>query len=91
MREFAVGARVMVRDGRDTSHWVPGNILERRGPVSYAVQLDSGAVGRKHVDHIRAWEERNSDWPSTVESLTPGLTDVMQGVPLPEGPVMAGI
>lgn len=52
-RQFAVGARVMVREGRDKSVWKPGTILERRGPVSYLVQLDGGQMQRKHVDHIR--------------------------------------
>ena len=54
-RQFSVGTRVMVRDGRDKSTWSPGTIRERRGPVSYLVQLDSGAVQRKHVDHLREW------------------------------------
>ena len=44
----------MVREGRDKSVWKPGTILERRGPVSYLVQMDGGQMQRKHVDHI--WE-----------------------------------
>ena len=52
-RQFAVGARVMVREGRDKSVWKPGTILERRDPVSYLVQLDGGQMQQKHVDHIR--------------------------------------
>ena len=51
-RQFTVGTRVMIRDGRDKSIWSPGIIRECRGPVSYLVQLDSGAVQRKHVDHL---------------------------------------
>ena len=42
----------MVREGRDKSVWKPGTILERRGPVSYLVQMDGGQMQRKHVDHI---------------------------------------
>ena len=52
-RQFAVGARVKVREGRDKSLWKPGTILESRGPVSYLVQMDGGQMQRKHVDHIR--------------------------------------
>lgn len=52
-RQFTVGARVMVQEGRDKSVWKPGTILERRGPVYYLVQMDGGQMQRKHVDHIR--------------------------------------
>ena len=53
-REFPVGTHVMVKEGRDKSHWLPGTVRERRGPVSYLVELDSGVWGRRHVDHL--WE-----------------------------------
>ena len=43
----------MVRDGREKSVWKPGTILERRGPMSYMVQIDGGQMKLKHVDHIR--------------------------------------
>ena len=90
LREFAVGARVMVRDGRVAFCWVPGTILERRGPVSYVVELDSGVVGRKHVDHIRAWDKQDSDLPSATQTPTPEPIDVLPPVSLPEGTVVAG-
>ena len=41
-REFPVGTHVMVREGRDKSQWLPGTVRERRGPVSYLVEMDSG-------------------------------------------------
>ena len=50
--QFKVGTRVMMKDGRDKLIWSPGIIRERHGPVSYLVQLDSGAVPRKHMDHL---------------------------------------
>ena len=52
-REFPVGTPVMVREGRDKSHWLPGTVRERRGPVSYLVEMDSGVWCRKHIDHLR--------------------------------------
>lgn len=54
-REFAVGDQVMIRDGRDKSQWRPGTVMERRGPVSYQVQLESGVIQHRHVDHLREW------------------------------------
>ena len=84
-REFPVGTHVMVREGRDKSHWLPGTVRERRGPVSYLVESDSGVWGRRHVDHLREMfsptttpisdptsEEENisSGWNSTRPSLS---------------------
>lgn len=54
-RQFAVGSRVMIREDRDKSTWSPGIIKEHRGLVLNLVQLDSGPVQRKHVDHLREW------------------------------------
>lgn len=54
-RQFSVGTRVMIRNDKDKSTWSPGIVRERRGPVSYLVELDSGEVQRKHVDHLREW------------------------------------
>lgn len=63
LRDIAVGARVMARDGRDKSHWSPGTVLERQGPVSYTERLKNGLVGRKHIDHIRAWGKQSPQLP----------------------------
>ena len=54
-REFAVGDKVMIRDGRDKSQWRPGTVMEKRGPVSYQVELESGVIQHRHVDHLREW------------------------------------
>ena len=84
-REFPVGTHVMVREGRDKSHWLPGTVRERRGPVSYLVELDSGVWCRRHVDHLREMfsptttpisdptskeENISSGWNSTRLSLS---------------------
>ena len=46
---------MMIRDGRDKSLWRPGTVTELRGPVSYQVQLESGVIQHRHVDHLREW------------------------------------
>ena len=86
-RQFSVGSRVMVRDGRDKSTWRPGTIRERRGPVSYLVQLDSGEVQRKHVDHLREGTpmptpdpERESPSAEVVSDETP-MADIAGVIP----------
>ena len=53
--EFAVGDKVMICDDRDKSLWRPGTVMELRGPVSYQVQLESGVIQHRHVDHLREW------------------------------------
>ena len=37
------------------SQWRPGTVMECRGPVSYWVQLESGVIQHRHVDHLREW------------------------------------
>ena len=50
-----MGDKVMIPDGRDKSLWMPGTVIEQRGPVSYQVQLESGVIQHRHVDHLREW------------------------------------
>ena len=54
-RKFAVGDKVMIRDGQDKSLWRPGTVMEQRGPVLYQVQLESGVIQHRHVDHLCEW------------------------------------
>lgn len=53
VRQFTVGERVGVRDFRVKGSWRSGVIKSRTGPVSYSIQLDSGELWRRHVDHIK--------------------------------------
>ena len=52
-RQFFLGQKVWVRNMREGSRWVSGIIAGIQGPVSYLVQVASGDVWRRHVDHIR--------------------------------------
>ena len=53
LREFAVEARVFVRNfGRGTL-WLPVVVKELTGPVSYTVELEDDRVVHRHVDHVR--------------------------------------
>ena len=33
--------------------WESGVVVERKGPLSYMVQLDSGVIWRRHIDQLR--------------------------------------
>ena len=51
-RGFQAGQEVMLRNFRPGNKWVPGIVVEMRGPHSYAVRTKSGEYWRRHVDHI---------------------------------------
>ena len=53
-RKFTVGEDVYTwQFGRGSKNWVPGQIMEQTGPVSFWVELNSGTVVRRHQDQIR--------------------------------------
>ena len=52
-RNFFIGERVLVRNMRNGPRWLLGTIIERRGPLSYLVQVANGVVWKRHVDHLR--------------------------------------
>ena len=52
-RQFALDQKVWVHKMREGSHWISGIIAGIQGPVSYLVQVASGDVWHRHVDHIR--------------------------------------
>ena len=33
--------------------WLPGTIIEAKGPVTFHIELTDGRVFRTHIDHIR--------------------------------------
>ena len=54
LRHFAVGQTVLARSYRGDHKWVPATVKERRGPLSYTVEVASGTVWRRHVDQLRS-------------------------------------
>ncbi|XP_048590142.1 uncharacterized protein K02A2.6-like [Nematostella vectensis] len=53
LREFQVNDPVFVKNFSYGPKWLCGTIIQQSGPVSYVVQLSSGGVFRRHVDHLR--------------------------------------
>ena len=49
---FNPGDRVLVRNFASGPTWLPGELLQRTGPVSFTAQLSDGRVVRRHQDHI---------------------------------------
>ena len=52
-RDFSVGQAVMVRNLRKGPKWVAGVISERKGPLTFLVEVEPNQYWRRHVDHIR--------------------------------------
>ena len=71
-REYRVGETIMARNYRDGPKWMEGVVVERKGPLSYVVQVNHGMLWRRHTDQLR-------NGPSTVQQ-----TD--SDVEVPTGP-----
>ena len=67
-REFSEGDRVMVRDYRSGTNWIPA-VVEVLGPVTYIVETDTGQRWKRHLDQIKNWI------PPIVADSTPESTD----------------
>ena len=52
-RQFHVGDNVFIRNFSLGPKWLPGSILEERGPCSFIIELEDGQNVRQHIDHIR--------------------------------------
>ena len=53
-RCFKEGDSVVARNFSGTkATWVPGEVLEVRGPLTYLIRLEGGRIRKRHVDHIR--------------------------------------
>ena len=87
VREWNVGACVMVFSWRPGPDWIAGTVKEVLGPVTYIVETDDGHRWKRHADQIKSWIESVSPGvPSSAESA-----EVLPSVPatsadlLPEG------
>ena len=65
-RDFFVGPRVMVRNLRPGPRWVPGTLIERKGPLTYLVQVSEGRIWKRHVDHLHKTTDTQQDHTSFV-------------------------
>ena len=78
-REFVVGQNVMVRNLLNGPKWVSGVISERRGPLTYLVEVGPNQYWRHHVDHIR----------DKGDSTLREGTEEGKSFGIPDGPIQA--
>ncbi len=82
-RSFAVDDTVSVKNipGRQPK-WIPGQVAEKTGPLSYRVLLDDDRVIRRHIDQIRPREIADSDAEQAAPE-TPVDGDTWDALPMP--------
>ena len=54
-REWRLGDRILARNFRAGSEWIPGTIVEVLGSVTYLVEVDAGHQWKRHADQIKDW------------------------------------
>ena len=80
---------MLVRNYRPGEDWIPGTVIDRKGPHLYTVQVANGLLWRRHIDQPKevrdSPQEENS--PDVVtqpyeasppESTTPTVTDTTE-------------
>ena len=93
-RDFQVGQQVMIRNMRPGPKWIPGVIIERKGPLSYVVETEEKQVWRRHAEQLKVLggegADRASDQPDDSEldyppeTSSPTNVDVEQTESLPD-------
>ena len=71
-KEYLVEDNVMARDYGNGPKWMSSVVIERKGPLSYTVQLESGLLWQRHIDQLR--DGVNVLPESDVEVPTGGLS-----------------
>ena len=74
-KELTVGQDVMAMNYRDGDKWMPGTVIERKGPFSYIVQMETGAIWRRHIDQLREGTT-STVRPSSAEEIASFPYDV---------------
>ncbi|XP_063052002.1 uncharacterized protein K02A2.6-like [Engraulis encrasicolus] len=68
VRILGEGDLVYTRNFGSGPAWVPGEITEKTGPVSFQVTLGNGQVVRRHIDQVRG---RSCTPPATTPEVLP--------------------
>ena len=66
-RFFSVGEPIFARNFGTGRRWLPGDIIERAGPVSFRVRLEDGRFRHCHQDQLRH-REVEEDTPDTPDT-----------------------
>ena len=100
-RTFSVDDKVFARNYHGTKIWLPAEIVQVAGPVSYKVKMSLNLILRRHIDQLRTrYGHSNEDtvthndldnwtFPSSIDSntLTPTTTLSTNSPPAQSQPV----
>ena len=89
VQNFSVGERIYTwQYGRGAKNWVPGQIIEQMGSVSFRVELSDGTVCQRHQDQIRKRHDPvdTAPMPTMVEPPDQDTSVPSATVTLPEQP-----
>ena len=83
LRHFDPGQHVMIRDKRPTAltAWVPGVIVQQRGPLTYLVKMCDGQLWKRHTDHLNISSPPDLQEDSAPYPSAPSTTDVSTDTP----------
>jgi len=48
---------VLVTNYQPDDDWIPGTVIERRGPHSYAVQVTNEQLWHRHIDQLKEMKD----------------------------------
>ena len=71
LRQFSIGQKVFAHNYRGTSTWIPAQVVEKIGPVSYKVQIAPNLILRRHIDQLRVRysEDNTTDTQQDVDNI----------------------
>ena len=69
-RDLSVEQRVLVQNYRPGENWVPGTVVDRRGPLSYTVRIADGQLLHRHTDQLKEMKD------SPQEDISKNSSDI---------------
>ena len=87
-REFFLGQRVMARNYSEGPRWIAGTIAEKRGPLTYLVQIREDILWKRHIDQLIQAADTPDDVSSCASPPTPTVPVLPAPLPLPHSPVL---
>ena len=81
--EVCVGQRVLIRNYRPGEDWIPGAIIERRGPHSYMVKAANGQVWHRYIDQLKEVK----DSPQEISETSTDIDSEVYGTLPTEVPI----
>ena len=83
-----IHSRVMARNYREGPRWIAGTIAEKRGPLTYLVQIREDILWKRHIDQLIQAADTPDDVSSCASPPTPTVPVLPAPLSLPHSPVL---